>query len=132
MPGRVLVLGRVATANVPAAQAQAKVHPSVAHLQAFFTPASVRLYLTHLIEMSAVCQCLPTFLSYFAERLGNPLDYAAASLLLVSPVNTAVPLCRLSYFGLTTTAFHLLLRERRQQRLNNYIEYRNEEKIEDG
>jgi len=54
MRGRVLILGRVATANVPAAQAQAKVHPSVAHLQAFFTPASVRLYLMHLIELRAL------------------------------------------------------------------------------
>jgi hypothetical protein len=68
MAGRVLILGRVATANVAAAQAQAKMHPAVAHLQAFFTPASMRFYLMDLIEMCALCQCLPTFLSFLTER----------------------------------------------------------------
>jgi hypothetical protein len=50
----VLVLGGVATANVPAAQAQAKVHPPVAHLQTLFTTSGMRFDVLHLVEMCAL------------------------------------------------------------------------------
>ncbi len=47
----VFILGRIATTNVPAAQAQAKVHPPIAHLQTLFTAAGMRFHILNLIEM---------------------------------------------------------------------------------
>jgi hypothetical protein len=49
--GRVLVLGAVAAADVPALHAQAKVHPLVAELETLFTSARARPYRAHVIEM---------------------------------------------------------------------------------
>jgi hypothetical protein len=51
--GGVLVLGRIATADVAATHAQAQVDPFVAHLQALFTAVSVRLDVVNLIEVGA-------------------------------------------------------------------------------
>jgi hypothetical protein len=50
----VFVFGRIATPNVPATQAQAKMDPPVAHLQAFFTTLGMRFDRFDLIEMSAL------------------------------------------------------------------------------
>src|SRR5689334_12239440 len=50
---RVLVLGRIAAADVSAAQAQAQVDPSIAHLQALFAAIGVGLYLVNLIQVGA-------------------------------------------------------------------------------
>jgi hypothetical protein len=50
----VFVLGGIAAAHVPAAQTQPKVHPTVAHLQAFFAAFGSWLHALDLIEMGAV------------------------------------------------------------------------------
>ena len=52
--GSVLIFRRIATSNVPAAQAQAKVHPPVAHLQTLFTTPGMRFDVLDLIEMSTL------------------------------------------------------------------------------
>jgi hypothetical protein len=49
----VLVLGRIAAANMSATQAQAQMDPPVTHLQAFFTTLGMRFDVFDLIEMSA-------------------------------------------------------------------------------
>jgi hypothetical protein len=49
--GGVFVLGRIAAADVAATQAQAKMDPSIAHLQALFAAVRVGLYVFNLIEM---------------------------------------------------------------------------------
>src|SRR5258708_6956101 len=57
MPGRVEVFGRVrvlravAAADVPAGQAQAQMHPGVAHFQAFLAASATRRYITNRPEM---------------------------------------------------------------------------------
>ena len=51
MLGSVFVLRRVTATNMTATKAQAKVHPAITHLQAFFTTLSVRFHITYLIEM---------------------------------------------------------------------------------
>jgi hypothetical protein len=54
--GRVLVLGRVAAAHVPANHAHAQMDPGVAHLHAFFTNMRVRVPDFDLIQVRAfVC-----------------------------------------------------------------------------
>jgi hypothetical protein len=50
----VLVLGGIAAANMSATQAQPKMNPLVAHLQAFFTTLRMRFDGLDLIEMSAL------------------------------------------------------------------------------
>jgi hypothetical protein len=50
----VLVLGGIAATHVPATQTQPKVHPAVAHLQAFFAAFGFWLYALNLIEVRAV------------------------------------------------------------------------------
>src|SRR5437763_11980824 len=47
--GRVLVLGRVAAADMPACHAQAQVHPDIAHLQAFLAATRMRFDVPDLI-----------------------------------------------------------------------------------
>jgi hypothetical protein len=49
----VFVLGRIATTDVAAAQAQTKMHPRIAHLQTFFTTLRMRFDILNLIEMRA-------------------------------------------------------------------------------
>src|SRR5579871_5158502 len=49
----VLVLGRIAAADVAANQAQAKVHPTVAHLHAFGANVCLGGGSLHLIHMTA-------------------------------------------------------------------------------
>jgi hypothetical protein len=44
---------------VPAFQAQPKVHPPVAHLEALFTALGVRFHVLNLIEMSALSHNVP-------------------------------------------------------------------------
>jgi len=51
----VLIFGRIATTNMPAAQAQAQVHPPIAHLQTIFTAPGMRFHILDLIEMRAFC-----------------------------------------------------------------------------
>jgi len=51
----VLIFGRIATTNMPAAQAQAQVHPPIAHLQTLFTAPGMRFHILDLIEMRAFC-----------------------------------------------------------------------------
>jgi hypothetical protein len=50
---RMLVLGRIAAADVAAAQAQAQVNPFIAHLQALFTAIGLRFHFVNLIEVGA-------------------------------------------------------------------------------
>jgi hypothetical protein len=47
----VLIFGRVATPDVPAAETKTQVHPTVSHLQAFFAALGLGLYWTNLIEV---------------------------------------------------------------------------------
>jgi hypothetical protein len=57
----VFIFGRIATTDVPTTQAQAKVHPLIAHLQAFFTTAGIRFDVLDLIEMrTGSHRCPPT------------------------------------------------------------------------
>src|SRR5215469_394916 len=53
MLGGVLVLRRIAAADVPADAAQSQMHPAIAHLQALLATASVRLYIANLLDMRA-------------------------------------------------------------------------------
>jgi hypothetical protein len=53
MPGGVLVLGGVAAADVPADQAQAKMHPAVPHRETFFATLCAGSHGSDLIQMSA-------------------------------------------------------------------------------
>lgn len=55
--GSVLILGGIATADVPTAQAQTKVHPPIALLQTLLTTSSARFDILDLIEMRAVGHC---------------------------------------------------------------------------
>jgi hypothetical protein len=55
--GSMLIFGRIATADVPATQAQAKVHPPVAHLQTLFTTSGMRFDVLDLIEMRTLSHC---------------------------------------------------------------------------
>ncbi len=54
MLGGVLVLGRVAAANVSATQAEAQMHPSVPHFYAFFADMRAGFGDLDLIEMGAL------------------------------------------------------------------------------
>jgi hypothetical protein len=56
--GRMLVLRRVAAANVAAFQAQSQMDPAIAHFQALLAPASVRSDRPDLIEMRAGCHVI--------------------------------------------------------------------------
>src|SRR5262249_31714157 len=49
MLGRVLVLRRIATANVAAREAHAQMHPRIARLEALFAAAGVRLDVVDLV-----------------------------------------------------------------------------------
>src|SRR5262249_32640982 len=51
--GRVLVLRRITAAHVPALHAQAKVHPSVVHLEALFAAVCAWADFANLTEMCA-------------------------------------------------------------------------------
>jgi len=51
MFGGVLVFRGVATANVAATQAQAQMHPTIAHLEAFFAAFGLGFYFLNLIEV---------------------------------------------------------------------------------
>jgi hypothetical protein len=53
MFGGVLVLRRIAAADVAADSADSQVNPRVAHLEAFLTAMSSRLDVAHLAEMCA-------------------------------------------------------------------------------
>jgi len=55
----VLVFGRIATTDVPAAQAQAKVNPPIAHLQTLFTTLAVRFDVPDLVQVSTLSHRLP-------------------------------------------------------------------------
>src|SRR5579863_8096822 len=50
---RVLVLGRIAAADVAATKAQAQMDPSIAHFQALFAAVRVGLYFVNLIQVGA-------------------------------------------------------------------------------
>jgi hypothetical protein len=50
----VFVFGRVAATDMAANQAEAQVHPAVAHLQTFFAALGFGLYVLDLIEMSTI------------------------------------------------------------------------------
>ena len=50
----VFVLGRVTTSDMTAAQAQAQMHPAIAHLQTLFAAPGLRLHVLDLIEMRTV------------------------------------------------------------------------------
>ena len=52
--GGMLVFRRIATTDVPTAQAQAKMHPAIAHLQALFATLAMRRDFPDLIEMGAL------------------------------------------------------------------------------
>ena len=52
--GSVFIFRRIATTDVPTAQAEAKVHPPVAHLQTLFTTSRMRFDVLDLIEMSTL------------------------------------------------------------------------------
>jgi hypothetical protein len=53
------ILGRIATTDVPATQAQTKMHPLIAHLQAFFATTGMRFDVLYLIEMRALSHRYP-------------------------------------------------------------------------
>ena len=55
----VFILGGIATTDVPAVQAQTKVHPPIALLQTLLTTPSARFDILDLIEMCAVTHCFP-------------------------------------------------------------------------
>jgi hypothetical protein len=69
MLGRVLILRRIAAPDVAANEAQAQMHPSVAHLQAFLATARVRVHVVDLIEMCAFGHDLDLFQPMDAARL---------------------------------------------------------------
>jgi hypothetical protein len=50
----VFVLGRVTTSDMTAAQAQAQMHPAIAHLQALFAAPGLWFHVLDLIEVSTV------------------------------------------------------------------------------
>jgi hypothetical protein len=52
--GGMFVLGGITTADVPATQAQAKVHPPVARPQTLFATSSMRFDVPDLIEMGTL------------------------------------------------------------------------------
>ena len=61
MLGRVLILRRVAAADVTAGEAQAQMHPPVADLEAVFATACVRRDGVYLVQMRAHdCHVAPT------------------------------------------------------------------------
>jgi hypothetical protein len=55
----VFVLGRIATPDVPATQAQAKMHPLIAHLETFFTSTGMGFDVLDLIEMRTLSHRCP-------------------------------------------------------------------------
>ena len=55
----VFIFGRIATTDMPAAQAQAKVHPPIPHFQTLFTTSAARFDILDLIEMGAGSHCFP-------------------------------------------------------------------------
>jgi hypothetical protein len=52
--GRVLILGRIATADIAANHTHAQMNPSIAHLNAVLTHMLVRLSYFDLVEMGAL------------------------------------------------------------------------------
>jgi hypothetical protein len=50
---RMLVLGRIAAADVAAIQAEAQMDPSIARLQALFAAVGVGFYFVNLIQVGA-------------------------------------------------------------------------------
>jgi hypothetical protein len=65
MLGRVLVLGRIATTDVPTSQTQAEVDPGIALFQAFFAPRSFGLDFMNVFQVSALLlHGSPTYLQY--------------------------------------------------------------------
>jgi hypothetical protein len=59
MFGSVLVLRRVAAPDVSAFKTETQMHPTIVHLQAFFTAARVRSDAVNVIEMCAFLHCGP-------------------------------------------------------------------------
>ena len=55
----VFIFGRIATTDMPAAQAQAKVHPPIPHFQTLFTTSGARFHILDLIEVDTVTHGLP-------------------------------------------------------------------------
>ena len=53
--GRVLVLGLVTAADVPAGETYAQVHPGIAHCQTFFTAVRVWFNFLNLSKVSTFC-----------------------------------------------------------------------------
>jgi hypothetical protein len=49
MLGGMLVLGRITASDMPANEAEPKMHPSIAHFQALLTTIRVRLYILDLL-----------------------------------------------------------------------------------
>ena len=52
-----LIFRRIATTDVPAAQAQAKVYPPITRLQTLFTTSGMRFDVLDLIEMRTASHC---------------------------------------------------------------------------
>ncbi len=57
---RVLVLGRIAAADVATFHAQPEMYPGVAHLQALFAAFGMRRYLVNMAKVRAIAHDLPT------------------------------------------------------------------------
>jgi hypothetical protein len=53
MPGRVLVLRRIAAADVPAGETQAQMNPGISHFEALLAALRVRMNVPNLVEMRA-------------------------------------------------------------------------------
>jgi hypothetical protein len=73
----VLVLGRVAAADVPANKTQAQVHPRISHFEALFTNMFVGLLDFDLVKMRALIRhipspvLLPTFTKQCSLQIAN-------------------------------------------------------------
>ena len=65
---RVLVPRGIAATDVPARPAKAKVHPTIAHLCAFFAPPGMGLHGLNLVDVRALSHDLDLCLGITAER----------------------------------------------------------------
>jgi hypothetical protein len=71
MLGGVLVLRRIAAPDVAANEAQAQMHPGVAHLQALLATVGVRLHVFDLVEMCAFGHDGVPLRIYHCGRIGR-------------------------------------------------------------
>ena len=66
---RVLIFRRVAAANVTANKTESQVHPAVARFQTLLAAARMGLHIPDLIQMSALCHALVSFLLLIGIRI---------------------------------------------------------------